>query len=771
MRGRTLALAALSIGLAGGAYFAWMHRSPAPEQQWALLDEYCVGCHNATELAGDVAFDTLTPDAIHENAAIWEAAIVKLRGHLMPPPGEPRPDDARIVSFVTWLEATLDRAALAAPNPGAPALHRLNRVEYANAIRDLLDIKVDPATLLPGDDSSEGFDNIANALAVSPALLAAYVTAAGKISRLAVGDPGASPGITTYRAPRGLDQGLHLDGQPFGTRGGIFVRHVFPLDADYEIRVARANGGFGLETVGGDEEIELTLNGERVSLIGRGAPRGLVLSIPAGPQVLGAAIVRKRNAQGVDDLHSVHAASPGVQNLAIIGPLNARSLGDTPSRRKIFVCTPSAADEERACAEAILRNLAGKAFRRPVEVSDRSLTTLLAFYEEGRAQRDFDAGIQAGLARVLVDPEFIYRFEQEPEGLPDGAVYRLSDFEIASRLSFFLWSSIPDDELMRAAAAGELSNSALLEAQVRRMLADSRADALVENFAGQWLMLRQLDTVSPATTEFDGNLRAAMRRETQLLFESILREDRSITELLSADYTFVDERLARHYGIPNIRGSRFRRVALPDESRRGLLGHGSILTVTSAPNRTSPVKRGQWVLENLLGTPVPPPPDNVETNLDETAAVTAGSSSMRERLERHMQEPGCAACHNIMDPIGFALENFDLIGKWRDAEAGAPIDAAGRLIDGTEIDGPAALRHALLEHREMFAMTATRKLLTYALGRSVEHYDMPVVRGIVREAAADDYRFSALVLGIAASVPFQMKVKEPAPPAQQASAR
>ena len=507
MRNKALAGAALSIAIAASGFYAWTHRAPTPKQQWALLDEYCVGCHNSTEVAGDVAFDRLTPDAIHENGEIWEAAILKLRGHLMPPPGEPRPTDARIASFVTWLETTLDRAALEAPNPGAPSLHRLNRAEYANAVRDLLDLEVDATTLLPGDDSSEGFDNIANALAVSPALLAAYVTAASKISRLAVGDPGASPGITTYRAPRGLDQGLHLDGQPLGTRGGMLVRHVFPLDAEYEIRVARAGGGFGLETVGADEEIELTLNGERVSLIGRGGPRSVMLSIPAGPQSLGAAIIRKRIAQGVDDLHSVHAASPGVQNLSIIGPLNPRGLGDTPSRRRIFVCTPRAPDEERSCAQEILRALASRAFRRPVEASDASLETLLGFYDEGRARRDIDAGIQAALARMLVDPQFIYRFEEEPEGLPDGAVYRLSDLEIASRLSFFLWSSIPDDELLRAAAAHELGRDGELERQVRRMLADPRADALVDNFAGQWLLLRQLASVSPATTEFDGNLR------------------------------------------------------------------------------------------------------------------------------------------------------------------------------------------------------------------------------------------------------------------------
>ena len=764
-----VAAVAIVVAAAGGGYL-WLHRSPSAETQWAMLDRYCVGCHNDSEFAGDVAFDTLSPDEIHGDAEIWEAAIRKLRGHLMPPPGEPRPDDERVDTFVAWLETSLDEVALSNPNPGAPSLHRLNRAEYANAIRDLLDLPVDAAALLPGDDSSEGFDNIANALNVSPALMQAYITAAGKISRLAVGDPTASPGITTYRAPRGLAQGDHIEGQPLGTRGGMLVRHVFALDAQYELRVGRAGGGFGLEVVGGDEELEITVNGERVSLLGRGGPRSITLTIAAGPQTIGAAIVHKRNAPGVDDLYSVLAGSPGVQSLSIVGPLSPTGPGDTPSRRRIFTCQPAAASEDAACAKQILQTLASRAFRRPVETADPSMETLMAFYDAGRSLRDFDSGIQYALARVLVDPQFIFRFESEPADLPDGAVYRLGDFELASRLSFFLWSSIPDDELLRAADSGQLADPVVLERQVRRMLADPRSAALVDNFAGQWLLLRQLDTVSPATNEFDGNLRQAFQRETKMLFESVLREDRSIVDLLDANYTFVDERLARHYGIANIRGSRFRRVTLADDTRRGLLGHGSILTVTSAPNRTSPVKRGQWVLENILGTPVPPPPENVDTNLDKTAAVTVEAASMRERLEQHMADPGCAGCHSIMDPIGFAMENFDLIGKWRDAEGREPVDPRGQLMDGTPLDGPASLRLALLEHRDMFATTATKKLLTYALGRSVEYYDMPAVRIIVRDAADDDYRFSSLVLGIVESIPFQMKRKEPLPASQQANA-
>jgi mono/diheme cytochrome c family protein len=745
--------------LAGAAAFlALTHRAPSAAQQWALVEAYCVGCHNDAERAGDLAFDRIDRTNLGVHAEVWETAIRKLRGQQMPPPGEPRPADARIAALVAWLERELDAAARAAPNPGAPALHRLNRAEYANAVRDLLGITVDATTLLPADDSSAGFDNVASALSVSPALLSAYVAAAARISRLAVGDAGASSGIATYRAPRGLVQAEHSDGQPLGTRGGMTVQHVFPLDAEYEIRVGRGGGGFGLEALGGDEDVEITLNGERAAVLTRGGPRSATLAIAAGPHTLGAAIIRKRDAQGVDDLFAVHAPTPGITSVSIVGPHNAAGVGDTPSRRKIFVCVPPGAADEDACAAAIVRRLAERAYRRPMPADDPAVATLLEFYKAGRAEGSFDTGVQRAVARVLVDPEFIFRFEREPGDLPGGAAYRIDDVELASRLSFFLWSSIPDEPLLAAAAASELSQPAVLEGEVRRMLADEKADALVENFASQWLGLRQLDAVNPVSSEFDGNLRQALRKETELLFASVLREDASVVELLSADYTFVDQRLARHYGMANVRGSRFRRVGLGAE-RSGLLGHGSILTVTSAPNRTSPVRRGQWILENVLGTPAPPPPDNVETNLDETAPAGAAPTTMRERLARHRSEPSCAACHNLIDPLGFALENFDLTGRWRDAEAGAPVNAHGVFIDGSELAGPQDLRRALLEHRELFVQTFAEKLLTYAVGRPLAASDMPAVREIVRQAARDDYRLSALVQGVARSVPMQMRTK------------
>jgi hypothetical protein len=731
--------------------------APSAADHWALLDRYCVGCHNEAELAGELAFDRLLPENLHADAEIWETAIRKLRGHLMPPPGEPRPADRDIGALVRWLEDSLDAAARSSPSPGAPLLHRLNRAEYANAIRDLLDLPIDAATLLPGDDSSGGFDNIANALSVSPALLQSYVSAAARISRLAVGDPAASSSITTYRAPRGLQQADHLDGQPLGTRGGMTIEHAFPLDGDYEIRVGRGGGGFGLEALGGDEDVEITVNGERAALLTRGGPRNATLTLTAGPQTLGVAIVRKRDAEGVDDLFAVHAPTPGITNVSIVGPVRAGGVGDTPSRRRVFVCSPAGPAEESVCAATILRTFAERAYRRPIGEGDPALATLLEFYAAGREQGTFDAGIQRALARVLVDPEFIFRFEAEPAELAAGEAYRISDVELASRLSFFLWSSVPDDALRASAASGALHEPAVLEREVLRMLADPKADALVANFASQWLGLRQLDTVSPVSNDFDGNLREGFRRETELLFSSVVHDDLSVVALLDADYTFVDERLARHYGVPNIRGSRFRRIELGAEARRGLLGHGSFLTITSAPNRTSPVRRGQWVLQNVLGTPLPPPPEGVETNLDETAPLGASPTTARQRLERHMADPGCAACHELMDPIGFALENFDFTGRWRDADGGAAVDSAGVFVDGTAIAGPEGLRRALLEHRELFVATMTEKLLTYAIGRTLEPADMPTVREIVRRAARDDYRFSALVQGVAASVPMQMR--------------
>jgi mono/diheme cytochrome c family protein len=739
----------------------------------ALIDRYCATCHNPRTRAGNFSFDTLDVAAAGREPLTWEKVVRKVRTGMMPPSGAPRPDRAALDAFAASIETGIDTAARTAPNPGAPALHRLNRAEYGNAVRDLLDLPVDATKLLPGDDSSgEGFDNMASTLSVSPALMQAYVTAAARISRLAVGDPTISAELVTYAPPRGMSQAGHREGMPLGTRGGLVVTHVFPLDAEYEFRIGRAGGGlFGLAPVGGTDPIEVTVNGERVRVLDNNARGPLRLKIPAGPQTIGVAIVRRANARGVDDLYSELAGTAGVTNLGINGPLNPTGPGDTPSRRRIFVCPPprpAGVSEENACARRILATLATRAFRRPVSEKDPSVDSLMGFFESGRTLRGFETGIQYALARVLVDPQFIFRFERVPAavsakaGTPagkTGSAYRISDTELASRLSFFLWSSIPDDELLRVAASGKLDDPAVLEQQTRRMLADRRADALIDNLAGQWLMLRQLDDVAPSTKEFDGGLRYSMHRETELLFETIVREDRSILDLINADYTFVDERLARHYGIPNVRGSRFRRVTLDEGARRGLLGQGSFLTTTSAGNRTSPVKRGKWVLENLLGAPVPQPPPGVETNLTETTPGAA-PTSVRQRLERHRANQSCAACHAVMDPVGFSLEQFDLIGKWRDTDGGSPVNATGRLADGTSLDGPASLRKALLSRRDAVAATATEKLLTYALGRRVEYYDMPAVRGVVRDAARADYRFSSLITGIVKSVPFGMRRPE-----------
>jgi mono/diheme cytochrome c family protein len=725
------------------------------------IDRYCATCHNPRMKAGGLALDALPVANAARDPQTWEKVIRKVRTGMMPPAGAPRPDRATLDRLAARVETTLDRAAAAAPNPGAPALHRLNRTEYGNAVRDLLDLPIDPTALLPGDDSSEGFDNLASVLSVSPALMQAYVTAAAKISRLAVGDPTISADITTYLAPRGMSQTGHREGLPLGTRGGLLVQHVFPLDAEYEFRVGRAGGGlFGLPPVGTGDSVEITLNGERIRLIGANDRGPVRLKIPAGPQTVGVAVVRKGNAHGVDDLFSEHANSAGVTNLVINGPLNPTGPGDTPSRRKIFICKPGAGVQEDGCARTILAKLATRALRRPVGERDAIVTMLMGFFDSGRTLRGFDSGIQYALARLLVDPQFIYRFEHAPANLRAGATYRISDLELASRLSFFVWSSIPDEELIRVAASGRLDDPAVLEQQTRRLLADERARALVGNLAGQWLQLRQLDDATPGTKEFDGNLRYAFRRETELLFETIVREDRSILDLIDASYTFVDERLARHYGMPNIRGSRFRRVTLDEGTRRGLLGHGSLLTVTSAGNRTSPVKRGKWILENLLGAPVPLPPPGVETNLTPSTEPGAKVLSVRQRLEQHRANPSCAACHAVMDPVGFSLENFDLIGKYRNDDGGVPVNASGTLADGTALDGPASLRNALLDRRDAVASTATEKLLTYALGRRVEYFDMPAVRTIVRDAARHDYRFSSLITGIVKSVPFQMKKAE-----------
>jgi hypothetical protein len=730
-------------------------------QDRAFLDQYCITCHNERAKVGGLALDKLDLARPGDNAETWEKVLVKLRGGMMPPSGARRPERTAIDSFALNLEATIDREAAAKPNPGTTALHRLNRTEYANAIRDLLGLPIEATTLLPPDDSAEGFDNVADVLGVSPLLIQGYVAAAAKISRIAVGNPEISADKATYRVPRGLAQADHIEGLPLGTRGGMLIQHTFPVDGEYDFRIARSGVGVAQTGVGGDDEIEISVNGERVYLAGRNSPRDIRLALKAGPQSIGIAVLKKRNVRGVDDLYDVFSATLGVSNVSITGPFNASGPGDTVSRRRIFVCRPASASDESPCAKRILRSLARRAFRQPVSESDVTMETLMSFYETGRAQGTFDTGIEQALARILVDPRFLYRFEKEPANIASGASYRLSDLELASRLSFFLWSSIPDDELLDAASQGKLSQPAMLERQVRRMLTDPRADALAKNFGGQWLYLRDLKNAKPEADDFDENLRQSIRRETELMFENMVREDRSILDLLNADYTFVDERLARHYGIPNIRGSQFRRVTLEkDDPRRGLLGKASFLMVTSAANRTSPVSRGKWILENVLGVPAPAVPASVPP-LKENGERTDGKVlSMRQRMEEHRSNPACASCHKIMDPIGFSLENFDLTGKWRDTDEKSPVNASGELVDGTKLDGPADLRQALVGRSDAFVTTATEKLLTYAVGRGVHYYDMPAVRSIIHDAARNDYRFSALVLGIVKSAPFQMKVKK-----------
>jgi mono/diheme cytochrome c family protein len=725
----------------------------------ALLTQYCVTCHNERLKTAGLALDMLDAEHVGSRAETWEKVVRKVRTGMMPPSGARRPNRAVLDAFAGQLEAALDRAAAVQPNAGAPALHRLNRAEYANAIRDLLALDVDVATLLPADDASEGFDNVADVLGVSPALMQGYVSAASKISRLAVGDMTTNASRVTYRVPAGLSQNGHIDGLPLGTRGGLLFRHTSPLDGEYAFRIAGGGGGIGVGGApgsGANDDVEVAIDGTPAKVLRPRESRDVRLSVKAGPHAIGVAFVPKSESPGVDDTYQVFAGAPGIQSVAITGPFDPNGVGDTPSRRRIFTCQPRAADDRR-CADQILRPIARRAYRRPIAVVGDAMEILLPFFEEGRKAETFDAGIQRAIARILVDPEFLFRFEHEPSGIAPGQSYRVSGLELASRLAFFLWSSIPDDELVDVAVKGRLRD-AELEKQVRRMLGDPKSRALVSNFGAQWLSLRALKSAQPDARGFNENLRQAFQRETEMLLESVISKDRSLIDLLNPDYTFVDERLARHYGIPNVHGSRFRRVALkPDDPRRGLLGQGSILLVTSVANRTSPVARGKWVLENMLGTPPPVPPPNVE-GLDKTAPQTQ-ATSMRQRMEQHRASPVCASCHRIMDPIGFSLENFDLIGKWREVDASTPIDATGLLVDDTVLDGPASLRRALLDRSEMFVTAATEKLLTYALGRAVRYYDMPAIRRIVHDAARNDYRLSSLVLGIVNSSPFQMRTK------------
>ena len=741
------------------ALLACATASDAQPPDAAFLKQYCVTCHNDRVKAGTLTLASLDVSAVDGHSDVWEKVVRKLRTGMMPPAGVAKPTAAARDAFTTALEASLDRAASRRPDPGSPALHRLNRAEYANAVRDLLALDVDVAALLPPDDSAAGFDNIADVLGVSPALIEGYAAAAASISRRAIGSVTIGLDRTTYRIPGDVSQDAHVDGLPLGTRGGFTVRHTFPLDADYELQVGQAGGArLGGPPAAGPraDDLYVTIDGTRVTM--QGGRGGTRLKVAAGPHTIAAATVVRSHAGGADGVYHVETRTPGITQVTIAGPFNPTGPGDTPSRRRLLVCTPATSAEELGCARTILSTLATRAYRRPIAPSSPELDTPLQFYRDGR-QRSWEFGIERAVARVLVDPQFLFRFEREPARVAAGAAYRVSDLELASRLSFFLWSSVPDDELLAAASKGGLSTPAALERQVRRMLADPKADALVSNFAAQWLYLRELQNAKPDTPEFDGNLRQSFQRETELLFRTVLREDRSIVDLLDANFTFVDERLARHYGIPGIRGSRMRRVELPaDSPRRGLLGQGSILTVTSAANRTSPVQRGKWVLENVLGAPPPQPPPGVETNIDGDAAK-AKAVTLRQRMEQHRANPACASCHRVMDPLGFALENFDHAGKWRTTDGASPIDASGQMVDGTRLDGVATLRQALVSRPDLFASVAAEKMLTYALGRALRPQDMPAVRAITREAAPGRYTFSSLVVGVVRTPQFQMRTK------------
>jgi hypothetical protein len=788
----------------------------------ALLDTYCVTCHNEKLKSGGLelaSIDVTNPGA---HADTWEKVARKLRMDAMPPVGRPRPDPATSERFIAWIETQIDRAAMASPNPGrTDAVHRLNRAEYQNAVRDLLALEIDGASMLPADDADRhGFDNIADVLSVSPALLERYMSAARTVGRLAIGRTTSAPVIKTYTLPTLLFQDDRMsEDLPFGSRGGVAVRHQFPVDGEYTIKIRLQRTYVDcIKGIGEPHDLELRLDNGLIktfriggeakgkpapasfcnNLIGdpeweayiHGADENLEarFAAKAGMRVIGVAFGREMwEPEGVlqPQAHGFSLAIdeipdglPSVDSVTIAGPYNASGVGDTPSRRRVFVCAPASANDEEPCAKQILSTLARRAYRRPVTSKD--VDTLVAFYKTGRQSKtrdgSFDAGIQMAIERLLVDPDFLFRLEREPAGLASGGVYRLSDLELASRVSFFLWSSIPDDQLIDLAARGKLRTPAVLEQQVRRMLADPRAKALVDNFAGQWLVLRNVRTVAPDAElfpAFDENLRAAFQQETELFFASQLRADRSIVELLTADHTYLNERLARHYGIPGVYGNHFRRVTLGnDQHRGGLLGQGSLLTVTSYPNRTSPVLRGKWILENILGTPPPPPPPNVPGLPDKGEG--GKPASVRERLERHRRNPVCATCHSTMDPLGFALENYDAIGQWRaTSEAGSAIDASGTFPGGVAFQGLKGLRDVILTHKREFVGTVTEKLLAYALGRGVQYYDVPAVRKVVRDAAAADYRWSSVVLGIVKSAPFQMRTSQerPAPAATVASAR
>ncbi len=786
--------AALSVFVAAIASAATLSTGPrlsaaeaAPAvRARALLDQYCVTCHNDRLKTSNLSLEKLDLATVGDHPDIWERVVRKLRAGVMPPPDIRRPALAEYDALRDFLELELDRRAASRVNPGSVVLHRLNRTEYANVIRDLLDLDIDVTTLLPPDDAARGFDNVAGSLTISPTLLEAYTTAAARVSRMAVGF-WKSPTEMTYLAPGDTSQNMHIDGMPLGTRGGMVARHIFPADGEYKFSIQN----FGVGSFIPGEQLEIVIDGERAHLFkyqGVGLTQGMAgdtgdgilevtVPVKAGSRVVGATFLATNYRPSLDMIKQYDRKSlennsipqlqyyPAIGFLRIQGPFNPQRPEDSRSMRKVFTCRPSATMSEDTCAKSILATIARRAYRRPA--SSQDVQSLMTFYNEGRHAGTFEEGIELAVRRVLASPQFLVRAEREPANALSGKAYRITDLELASRLSFFLWSSIPDDELIAVAAQGRLGTPAVFEKQVRRMLADHRSDALINNFGAQLLYLRNLPATSPDGVfypDWDDELRQAYKREMELFFESIVREDRNVVELLTADYTFVNERLARQYGIPNVYGSHFRRVTLGPEidQRRGLLGKGAFLSITWTQNfRSSPVKRGVWVLENILGTPPPEPPPNVPA-LEESNKEPGKVLTLREQMTIHRKNQPCAGCHKIMDPIGFSLENFDADGKWRTkqgGEGGVPIDASVTLFDGQQANGPAGLRTALLSYSPQFVRMMTEKMMTYALGRGVEDVDMPALRTIVRDAAKDDNRFSAILLGVAKSPQFQMRAK------------
>jgi mono/diheme cytochrome c family protein len=762
----------------------------SPNEYRPVIDKYCVTCHNERTKTAGLALDALDLSNVATRADVWEKVVRKVRVGMMPPQGAPRPDQETAHALVEALTSSLDQAWLAKPNPGRGLIHRLNRVEYANAVRDLLALDVDTSSMLPPDDAAYGFDNIADALGMSPVLLERYLTAADKITSLAIGDPDTQTAGQTFRIRQDASQDTHIEGLPLGTVGGILAKVTLPLDGEYAfgIKLFRTNLGVvrGLEYA---HQLEYAVDGERVHLSELGGDEdfranlknmtkagddvekraAFRLPLKAGPHTITVAFLERTTAENPLRLQPFIRSSndtldtvghPHLDTFTLTGPFNATGSGDTPSRRRIFVCKPANAADEDACARRIITTFARRAYRGESNTAD--LDRLVEFYRAGRKGASFERGIQMALDRALASPKFIFRVERDPAGVAPGTVYRVSDLELASRLSFFLWSSIPDDQLLEVARQDKLHLPAVLNREVERMLVDSKSQALVDNFAGQWLYLRNLKNLQPNSNEFpdfDHNLRTALETETSLFFQSIMREDRNVLDLMTADYTFLNERLAKHYGIPGVKGSHFRRVTLTDDARRGLLGKGAILMVTSHADRTSPVVRGKWILDNLLNAPPPPMPNNVPP-LDENAVRGGKVLTMRERMEEHRKNPVCASCHKIMDPIGLSMENFDAVGAWRTRDGGtlgSPIDAAGELLDGTKVNGVVTLRQALVRNPEIFVGTFTEKLMTYALGRGLGAYDMPSVRAIVRDSAANSYRFSSIVLGIVDSAAFQQR--------------